>query len=223
MTMISTRVIPALLLIASTATAQSSVVIDEATFTFTRGGAAYGTESFKIIRRIGADGVEYVAQCTRTIEGRIVKTALTADSAGSATSYSRTTTGAGAVQLTARRALNRLTIHEQGGQASTRDYLFAPGTVLLDDDVIHQWYFVTWRAPRTLLFLTPGGRASTQGVLTEVGRENVDLGSGTLPAAKFVFGTGDAAREIWVDSERRLLKIAYPAQRLIGTRDHPPR
>lgn len=223
MTMISIRVIPAMLVVASTAPAQTSVVIDDGSFTFTRGGVAYGTESFKIIRRIGADGIEYVAQGTRTIDGRIVKTALTADSSGSAMSYSRTTTGGGAAQLTARRALNRLTIIEQGGQSSTRDYVFAPGSVILDDDAIHQLYFVTWREPRTVGYVTPVRKTSTRGVLTEVGRENVTVGSGTIPAGKFVFGTGDAAREIWVDSERRLLKVSYPAQRITGTRDLPPR
>lgn len=224
MAMISIRVIPAILMVAgSTSQAQTSIVVDEASFTFTRGGAAYGNESFKIIRRIGADGIEYVAQGTRTIDGRIVKTALTADSSGSAMSYSRTTTGGGAGQLTARRALNRLTIQEQGGQSSTKDYVFAPGTVILDDDVIHQFYFVTWQAPRTLGYVTPGGKTSSQGVLTEVGRENLTVGSGTIPAEKFAFGTGDAMREIWVDSARRLLKVSYPAQRIIGTRDLRPR
>ncbi|MEO5567929.1 MAG: hypothetical protein ABIR92_05525 [Gemmatimonadaceae bacterium] len=221
--MISIRLIPAMLVVASAAQAQTSVVIDEASFTFTRGGVAYGNESFKIIRRTGPDGIEYVAKGTRTIEGRIVKTALTADSSGSAMSYSRATTGGSAAQLTARRALNRLTITEQGGQSSTRDYVFAPGTVILDDDAIHQLYFVTWRDPRAVGYMTPARRTSTQGVLTEVARENLTVGSGTIPAAKFVFGTGDATREIWVDSERRLLRVSYPAQRITGTRDLPPR
>ena len=221
--MISMRVIPAMLLMASAAPAQSSAVVDEASFTFTRDGVAHGTESFKIIRRVGADGIEYVAQGTRTIDGRIVKTALTADSSGSATSYSRTTTGSGAAQLTARRALNRLTVNEKGGQSLTKDYVFAPGTVILDDDVIHQFYFVTWREPRTLGYVIPVRRTSTQGVLTEVGRENVTVGSRAIPARKFVFGTGDATREIWVDSGGRLLKVSYPAQRITGTRDLPPR
>lgn len=224
MTMISIRVVPALLLLASTAPAQTSGVIDEASFTFTRGGAPYGTESFKIIRRLGADGIEYVGQCTRTIEGQVVKTSLTADSAGSPTVYSRMTTGGGTGQLTARRAMNRLTVNEEGDQASTKDYVFSPGMLILDDDVIHQLYFVTWREPRaTLAYVAPGARTSGQGVLTEVGRENLTIRGATVPAVKFSFGTGDARREIWVDSERRLLKVSYPAHRVVGTRDLPPR
>jgi hypothetical protein len=59
--------------------------------------------------------------------------------------------------------------------------------------------------------------------VTEVGRENLVIGGATIPSMKFTFGSGDGKREIWVDSERRLLKVSYPAQRIIGIRDLPPR
>jgi hypothetical protein len=217
------RLVSASLLVAGSASAQPAGVIDEANFTFTRAGAPYGTETFKIVRRLGAEGTEYVAQCTRTIEGRIVRTALTTDSAGSPTSYSRATTGSGQGQLTARRATNRLTVNEEGAQASSRDYVFAPGTLILDDDVIHQLYFVTWRDGRSLAFVSPGDRTTGQATLTEVGRENLAIGSALVPAVRFAFGSGANRREIWVDSSRRLLKVAHPAREIVGMRDLPPR
>jgi hypothetical protein len=217
------RVVPALLVLAASALAQTSGVIDEGSFTFTRAGSAYGTESFKIVRRLGAEGIEYVAHCTRTIDGKIVKTALTTDSAGSPTAYTRSTTGAGAGQISARRALNRLTVNEEGSQASSRDYVFGPGTLILDGDVIHQLYFVTWRDPRSLEFVAPGGRTSGQAALTEVVREDVVIGGATIPAIKFALGTGDDKREIWIDFSKRLLKVAHPALQIVGTRDLPPR
>jgi hypothetical protein len=210
-------------MIGTTATAQASAVIDEATFTVTRAGAPFGTESFKIIRRLGAEGVEYVAQCTRTTEGKVVRTALTTDSAGNPTSYVRATTGAGQGQMTARRATNRLTVNEEGSQASSRDYAFAPGSLILDDDVIHQLFFVTWREPRTIRFVSPGAKTTGQGGLTEVGREDVSVGGSVVPAVHYAFGAGDDRREIWIDSSRRLLKVAHPARQTVGTRDLPPR
>jgi hypothetical protein len=221
--MAASRVLPVLLVLLAAAGAQPSGMIDEATFTFTRDGTAYGTESFKIIRRLGAEGMEYVAQCTRTIDGRIVKTSLTTDSTGSATQYSRMTTGGQGGQLTARRALNRLTVNENGNQASTRDYVFAPGTLILDEDVVHQLYFVTWRAPRKLWWFTPGARAGAEAQLTEVGRESVTIGGVSVPAVKLAFGTGDDKREIWIDSGKRLLKVSVPGRKLVGIRDLPPR
>jgi hypothetical protein len=216
-------VVPAVLATSVPAVAQQTGVVDEASFTITRGGAPYGTESFKIIRRLGAQGVEYAAQCTRTLEGRVVRTMLSADSTGNLTSYSRATTGSGQSQLTARPAQNRLTVNEDGAQASSRDYVFAPGALILDDDVIHQLYFVTWRGPRSLTFVAPGGHRTGQGNLTEVGREDVAIGRTSVAATRYAFGSGDDRREIWVDSERRLLKVTHPSRQIVGIRDLPPR
>jgi hypothetical protein len=119
--------------------------------------------------------------------------------------------------------MNRLTVNEEGPQASSRDYVLAPGSLILDDDVIHQLYFVTWREPRSIEFVVPGGRTTGQGVLTEVGSESVTIGGTTVPAVRYAFGAGNDRREIWIDSSRRLLKVAHPASHVIGTRDLPPR
>jgi hypothetical protein len=217
------RLVPASLVVAASISAQPSRVIDDASFTLTRAGVPFGNESFKIVRRLGAEGFEYVAQCTRTIEGRILRTSLSMDSSGNPTSYMRTSTGANAGQLTARRAMNRLTVNEQGAQASSRDYVFAPGTIILDDDVIHPLYFVTWRDHADLGFVELGGRVAGKATLTEVAREDITIGNTTIPAVRYAFGSGDDKREIWVDSERRLLKVALAARQIVGTRDHPPR
>lgn len=221
--MIWNRVLPGLLVLAATAGVQPSGVIDEGSFTVLRDGSPYGTESFKILRRLGAEGVEYVAQCTRTIDGRIVKTSLTTDSSGSATQYSRVTTGGDGAQLTARRALNRLTVNETGGQASTRDYIFPTGALILDGDLVHQVYFVSWRDPRSVGWFSPEARTSGQATLIEIGRENVTIGGSSIPAVKLAFGSGDGRREVWIDSSKRLLKVSLTAQRLVATRDLPPR
>jgi hypothetical protein len=215
------RVVPAALLVAASLGAQRPTVIDEASFTITRGGAPYGTETFQIVRRQGLGGTEYVAQCTRTMDGRVLRTTLAADSTGNPTSYSRG--GPGQAQITAKRAMNRLTVNEEGAQASSRDYVFGPGSVILDDDVIHQLYFVTWRDPRSIGFVIPVGRTSGQGNLTEVGREDLTIGRTTVAAVHYSFGTGDDKREIWIDSSRRLLKVLHPARQIVGTRDLPPR
>lgn len=225
------RLVPAVMAISGSlsvlypgrALAQSTGVVDEGNFTITRGGAPYGTESFKIIKRLGAEGIEYAAQCTRTLDGRIIRTMLYADSTGNLTTYSRATTGSGQGQLTARRALNRLTVNQDGTQASSRDYMFAPGSVILDDDVIHHLYFVTWRDSRDLGFVAPSGRTSGHGSLTEVGRESLAIGRATIPAIHYSFGSGDDRRDIWVDSSRRLLKVSFPAGQIVGIRDLPPR
>jgi hypothetical protein len=71
--------------------------------------------------------------------------------------------------------------------------------------------------------VSPGERTTGQGTLTEVGRENLTIGNASVPAVRYAFGTGDNKREIWVDSDRRLLKVAHPAKDIVGVRDLPPR
>jgi hypothetical protein len=222
MAMNSFRVAPLLLALAASAEAQTRIV-DEATFTFVRAGSPFGTENYKIVRRLGTDGPEYLAQCTRSMSGRIVKTTLTTDSIGSPTTYIRTVTGDGGGAMNAHRTLNRLTVDEAGQQYSTRDYMFAPGSLILETDVIHQLYFVTLGSPRGVTFVVPGNRDSGEASLTEAGRDNVVIGRTSVPALHYLFGTGDSRREIWVDSSRRLLKVSIPALQIVGTRDTPPR
>ena len=217
------RVVPAAVLLAASLGAQPATVIDEGSFTVTRAGAPYGTESYQIVRRLGRAGLEYVAQCTRTTEGRVVRTTLMADSTGNPTSYSRRTTGSTESQISATRAMSRLTVNEESPHASSRDYVFPPGSLILDDDIIHQLYFVTWRDARSMTFVMPAAYRSAQGGLTEVGREDVMVGRVAIPATRYSFGTGDDKREIWIDSNRRLLKVTHPARQIVGTRDLPPR
>jgi hypothetical protein len=220
------RLVP-LFAVAAALSAQPARVVDDATFSLSVAGAPFGTESFKIVQRAGREGPEFAVQAARTIEGRVVRSALTTDSVGNLTSYSRTVTGANPGQLSARPAMNRLTVNEEGGQTSSRDYPVGPGTVILDADVIHSLYFVAWQKKGevrfSVHFVDVTGRVAGVVVVTEVGQEEVALGSGTVTATRYSIGGGDLKREIWVDSDRRLVKVAHPARQLIGIRDLPPR
>src|SRR4051812_26885955 len=150
---------------ASTSATQQPVVIDEGSFRITRAGQPFGTESFKITRRTGPAGPEFLAQGTRVQEGRILKTALTVDSSGSATLYSIASTGGPAAQLTARRTVGRLRIDETGARAATEDVLFPAGSLILDDDLVHELYFVTWRgAPGPIAYVVPATRRAIEAV-----------------------------------------------------------
>ena len=217
------RLVIASLAVTAALPAQPAGVIDEATFTLTKAGKPFGTETFKTSRRLGAEGVEYVTQSTRTIEGRILRTMLTSDSAGNPTIYMRAWTDAASGQITARRAMNRLTVNEEGPQGSSRDYVFAPGMLIFDEEVIHPLYFVTWREPRDIGYVDPAAKTTGRASLTEVGRESLMVGNTAVPAMRFSLGSGDSRREIWVDSERRLLKVSHPATQVVGMRDLPPR
>jgi hypothetical protein len=217
------RLVPAFLVMASMASAQSTMVVDEGTLAVTRGGVSLGTEAFKIVRRQGAEGVEFVAQCTWTVPGRVVKTALTVDSGGSPTSYSRTASGSSPGQLTVRRAPGRLTVDETGDRASTKDYLFEAGSLILDEDLHHQLYFVTLKVSTApIAYVAPGSRASGRGAVVDLGPETLTIGKQSVQATHFAFGIGAARRDIWIDSKRRLLKVSVPSQRIEAVRELSP-
>jgi hypothetical protein len=217
------RLVPALIAFAASMGAQSSILVDEATFVIRQSGGLLGTESFKIIRRLGSDGPEYMAQAVRTIEGQVVKSALTCDSSGGATKYSRAVTGRSPAQISAQRSPGRLTVDETGVRTSTKDYLFGPGALIIDDDLIHQLYFATWRdGSRSIAYVSPGSGSAGTTALAALGRETVTIGRDTIAAWRLAFGTGIAKRDIWVDSSRRLLKVSIPSQRLEATREQPP-
>ena len=96
-------------------------------------------------------------------------------------------------------------------------------SLILDDDLLHQLYFVTWRAlPRAIGYVAPGARTSSEDALVEIGRETVTIAGQRIPAWRFAFGTGATRRDIWIDSGKRLLRVSVPAQQIEGTRDLPP-
>lgn len=217
--------VPILMILASEVVAQPAGLVDDASLVLTRAGAPFGTEAFRIVRRGGSEGIEYRVQATRTVDGRVVKSALTTDSAGSATTYSRSVTGVGAGQLLARRSLDRLTVEEKGARGSrvTKDYVFPAGTLILDDEFLHHLYFVTWRtAPTAIGFVSLRAPTTAHGTVAEIGPETVTIRGQAIPAWHFAFGEGNARRDIWIDSQRRLLKVFVPSRQIEGTRDFPP-
>lgn len=217
---------PMLLVVARLAAAQTTPV-DQGVFAITRAGAPYGTESFQVVRQTGPDGLTYTLSSTRSQEGRIIRTALKTDSLGSPITYSRQVSGAGSAIIAASgKTAGRLTVKETSGRNhASKDYLLPAGTLLLDDDLVHQLYFVCLTdTPRTISYVSPGSRTSAEGRLVGVGQEQLELGNrAKVDALHFAFGTGAAKRDIWIDSDKRLLRISIPALQIEALRDEPPR
>jgi hypothetical protein len=108
---------------------------------------------------------------------------------------------------------------------STREYVVPRGVVVLDDDVVHQLYFVTLgRRSGSVTILVP--RAGLQAVanLEERGGGPVDIGGNSIAATHFVLSAaGFARREFWIDSAGRILKATIPERGIVAQRDEPPR
>jgi hypothetical protein len=205
------------------------VTVDEGSFTITRDGAPAGREEFSIRSTPGLGGTIYKAQATVNLDGRRVAPALSTDPGGAPLSYQvevRTTDGQ-TERLTGQVSRGRVSVHQQGpGGASAKEYVIANGALILDDDVFHQYYFVARRAPgpASIPVLVPRRGVQVTMRLVSRGSAPVSIGGRSLPATHLVLtdpATGD--REIWVDADGRVLKVALPGRSLIALRDEPPR
>jgi hypothetical protein len=220
--------IPALLVAAGVLRpAQQQTSGDQGRFAITQAGVPIGTESFTITRQAGPDGGTYTLHGTRSVPGRAsTQTALITDSSGGPLSYDRRSPGDTVFRISATRNAGRLTVYAIGtGFHSYKDYLLRPGTLVLDDDLVHQLHlvFLTDLA-RSITYISPAAAAVGAASLVDEGQEEVILGNkARIQSRHFAFGTGAAARDIWIDSNKRVLKVSIPGRMIEALRDEPPR
>lgn len=203
--------------------------IDEGTFLISRAGAPVGRESFRISQ--AARGATETYRATAQVvlgERRIVPT-LTCDSLGAPISYDVSVQGGSdpTARLQARARPGRFSsmLRTREGE-STREYVVPSGVVVLDDDIVHQLYFLTigGRRSGSVTLLAP--RTGVQGVATlqNLGANPVDIGGVSVPATHLVLtAPGFARREFWIDAGGRILKATIPERGIVAQRDEPPR
>ena len=214
----------------STTSAQAPArTIDEGTFLISRAGAPVGRESFRISQ--AARGATETYRATAQVvlgERRIVPT-LTCDSLGAPISYDVSVQGGSdpTARLQARARPGRFSsmLRTREGE-STREYVVPSGVVVLDDDIVHQLYFLTigGRRSGSVTLLAP--RTGVQGVATlqNLGANPVDIGGVSVPATHLVLtAPGFARREFWIDAGGRILKATIPERGIVAQRDEAPR
>ena len=205
-----------------------ATTIDEGSFTITRGGAPAGREDFSIRGTPGIGGTIHMAQATVTLDGQRLAPALSTDPSGAPIAYQiEVRTDGQTERLSGQVSRGRLSVRRQGTSgASAKEYVVADGTVILDDDVFHQYYFVAPRAPGPTNIPVLGPRRGTQTVmrLSSQGPEAVVVGGRSLEATHLVLSEpGGDDRDIWVDARGRVLKVAIPGRSIVALRDDPPR
>jgi hypothetical protein len=219
---------PALLLApVSFAAAQTGQVVDQGSFTITVNGQRAGRETFRILGTPRSKPHDYTATATVTYGDRRLSPELRADSAGTASSYRIEVQSGGSDRETWRGSIVRgrvsATIQSPRGE-SAKEFVATDGAIILDDDVYHQHYYVTH-------FVTSGSvtavipRRNTQITLkvAPAGTERVTVGTREIEARHFVLteATG-VQRDVWIDSEDRVLKVAIPSRGIVALRDDPP-
>ncbi|MEW5917109.1 MAG: hypothetical protein AB1762_11920 [Gemmatimonadota bacterium] len=213
----------ALLLSGNLADAQVRT-IDQGSFTITMNNQRIGREDFSIVETAAPGGPSYLAKATVEYRDRGVRLqpVLTANSAGASTQYELTVRG-GPIQKwfgTINRNRVSAIVHSDRGQ-SAKEFVVSVGAMVLDDDVFHQYYFVAKSSGSAAVVVPQSGTQSTVTV-TRSGRERIELGMAQADAEKIVVQGAGPAREVWVDAQGRVLKVAIPSRGIVATRDEVP-
>jgi hypothetical protein len=214
-----------LLVLASAPVGAQGRVIDEGVFSITRTGAPAATESFKIVH---AEGDAILATGQVTAGGRRLTSALTTDATGTPVKYELSAYENGALtqHVGALAQGGRLsTLSKDGhGNESMTEYPLATGkSLILDDDLVHQTYFVTL-AKRSGMVQVIEPRSAHRLTLTlaAIGPEPVTIGGRSATATHYSLGNGLGRRDFWVDSEGRVLRVET-SQGLKAVREELPR
>lgn len=219
----------ALTAVAGTRMPAQVTTADEGSFTVTRGGATVGREEFRILRQPAGGGTELVARALAAYGDRRIAPALQTDERGSPLRYQvEVRTGRTVEQrLTGQLARGRFATQMQAGSTeSAREYLIGDGTLVVDDELFHQYYFLALRrtgAGAGLSVLAPRRNVHGPVRVSEAGAERVTVGGRTLDATRLeVTEAGGRTRTVWVDGGGRVLRVASPSERLVAQRDDPP-
>lgn len=212
------------------------LIIDQGSFTITVSGSAAisGRETFAIRRSPGG----YQASGTVLFADRRLSPTLTTDLTGAPVSYALDVrSGPGRLErvsvvrdrafLTLRaRVPEQESVRELPATFARRapDSSLVGGTVLVDDDIAHQYYFlILGRREGVVSVVVPERRTVVSMRVERLGPDSVRIGGKQLEAVRIrVTGDSDDERLVWIDGAGRVLQLARPEKHLIAVRDSPP-
>ena len=208
--------------------ARAQTLIDEGSFTISRNGQTIGREQFSIRSSTGALGPTYTAYGTTTYSDRRLDPRLVTDAGGAPVRYEvETRVGPERQELLSGQVQRgRFSARTQTPRGmSAREYIVADGALILDDDIFHQYFFVA-RAERTgaLPVVVPRRNVQVTMQVEVKGFERLTIGGTPIDARRLsVSEPNGETRDVWVDGEGRVLRVAIPARGLVAQRDDPPK
>lgn len=199
-------------------------IIDEGTFIITKRGSPTQTESF----RIRTDNGQLLATGQLNAGTHRISSALTTDSIGTPIDYKLTVrdNGAETIIISAMNRAGRLTARSQvpRGDESTREYpIVAGNSLLLDDELLHQLYFLPLSKRTGMQIIRPRSSHGGLAVLTPHGLEPLTIGGRGVTATHYTVTSGSMVRDFWVDSSGRLLQVEIASEGLKAVREELPR
>lgn len=208
--------------------------LDVGSFTLFVNDQRAGREQFSLFRTVATDGVAFELRAESAIGDRRAAVRLETDSAGTPIRYSveERTGAAMSLRLGGQRVRGRFaTLSRSATGESAREYILAPGAMVLENEGLLQYALLIRRPLATIdstvsvNVLTPiANRQSTAYLTLESMNDTVTIAGSRRVASRWRLRTdSDEVRMIWADTEWRLLRITIPARGLVAIRDDIPR
>jgi hypothetical protein len=219
------HVLPALLIAMPRVGVAQVTVVDEGSFTVTRDGRT-GREDFRIVRTPSGTGIVLVATGTAVLGTTRTVTALRTDTLGAPLAYQLEGREAGDVRerVSVQVGRGRISARAQSPRGeSAREYFLKDGILVLDEDVVHQYYFLALHPERsTVSVVLPRRNVIAELRVLNKGDEPIEIAGSRVVARHLGFADGSGEREIWVDVLGRVLRVDAPALGLVAVRDALP-
>jgi hypothetical protein len=205
------------------------VSLDEGSFTISRAGNRVGREDFSIRSSSTPAGPMLVARGVVSIGARRIEPSQNTDTSGGVLNYNTTVKEGGrdVVTYSGKSARDHYQAHTSRPEGeSSREFRLAPGTVAVEDEVMHQLWFIARRGPGAVVEVLSPLRNIVENVRVElVGNERITIDAQELPARHLRLRTEGSAvtRDVWLDPSGRLLQVVVPAAKILAVRDDPPR
>lgn len=223
--------VPGFLGLVPSAVAGQGALIDEGEFRILIDGAEVGSESFAIRRTGSGTDAQIIATAETTLElseGRVhLRPALQVSGEGmNLAAYQVKVSGERDqevyVHLDDGRYVTR--IHSDGSQQE-REYRVAPGTVVLDAETAHHYYFAGARAEGaggSVPVIVPRESRQYDLSLSDAGTETIELGSGRTEARRLRLEGGATPGDLWLDEEGRVLRLELADEAFVAIRTEAP-
>lgn len=206
--------------------------LDEGRFLLSVGGTPAGSETFSIRRSGSGADARIIAQAQIELDGDdgVMLMAPAMEAEGDPmdiSAYQIKVSGARQEEIFVTHGNQRFItkVRSEAGEQE-REFRAAPGTLLLDEWVAHQFYFLAvrmeGREEATFPVIRPQEGRQYQLSVRDRGRETLSLAGTAVEGRRLSLQGGGDSHEVWVDDENRVLRVESPEAGYLAVRQEPP-
>jgi hypothetical protein len=189
-----------------------TTTIDEGSFTVTRAGRT-GREDFRIVR-VASPNVVLVGTGTSVNGTSRIVAVLRTDTTGAPLEFQLDGRESNELRerITIQATRDRLAARSQSPRGeSAREYFLHPGMAIFDDELAHQYYFLTLQGRDAVAAVLPRRNELAQLHVVSRGDEAIEIAGTRVTARHYIVSDAVSERQLWTDTAGRVLRVEAPA------------